>query len=149
MSEEMERLLNQPKEFRIGDKILTVEALPPGAVTMIILQILQKIKTVDLDLLKGTVEGGKVESIYALFEKRLMEADARDCQIFQLMLAPAEAWRRTKGNFKKADFPITLEEIQWGVPELVLSEILDEWLARNPRFAIQKKMVGLASMQRE
>jgi hypothetical protein len=147
VNEELERLLNQPKEYTIAGKTVTIEALPPGAVTIIIMKIIEKIKTVDLDLLKGTVDAGKIEAIYDLFEKRLKEAITRDYQIFQLMLTPAETWRRTKGNFKKTDFPITLEELEWETPELLLGEIFDEWIARNPRFAIQKKMVNLASMQ--
>lgn len=62
---------------------------------------------------------------------------------------PAETWRRTKGNLKKTDYPVTLEELQWAAPELLLGEIFDEFIARNPRFAIQKKMVNLAQMQQQ
>jgi len=151
MNEEMERLLNQPKEYAIGAKTVTVEALPPGAVTMIILKIVGKIKTVDLALLKNAASNSgpntTIESIYDLFEKRLEEAMVCDYQIFQLILTPAETWRRTRGKFKKEDFPISIEELEWNAPELMLGEIFDEWIARNPRFAIQKKMVNLASMQ--
>ncbi|HOT98869.1 MAG TPA: hypothetical protein PKZ83_17235 [bacterium] len=147
MNEEVDRLLNQPREFKIGNKTLTVEALPPGAVTLIIMRIIDKIKTVDLEMLKNAVADGKAESIYDLFGTRLVEAMARDYQIFQMILTPAETWRRTRGKLKKTDFPVTIEELEWDAPELMLGEILDEWLARNPRFAIQKKMVNLAAMQ--
>jgi len=150
MSEEVERLINQPREFRIGEKTVAVEALPAGAVTIIIKKIISKIRTVDLELLKNaarTGEKGGAESLYDLFEKRLTEAMAKDYEIFQLILTPAETWRRTRGNLKKTDLPVTQEELQWEVPEAVLGEIFDEWSARNPRFDIQKKMVGLAAMQ--
>lgn len=147
MSEEIERLLNQPREFRIGEKTVTVEALPPGAVTIIIMRILDKIKKIDLEMLKEATKESQVESLYDLFEKRLQEAMVRDYEIFQAILTPAETWRRTKGNLKKADYPVTLAELQWAAPELLLGEIFDEFIARNPRFAIQKKMVNLAQMQ--
>ncbi|HOX87906.1 MAG TPA: hypothetical protein PKY55_15105 [bacterium] len=149
MSEEIERLLNQPREFRIGEKTVTVEALPPGAVTLIIVRILDKIKKIDLEMLKEATKESQVESLYDLFEKRLQEAIVRDYEIFQAILTPAETWRRTKGNLKKTDYPVTLEELQWAAPELLLGEIFDEFIARNPRFAIQKKMVNLAQMQQQ
>ncbi len=153
MSEEVDRLLNQPREFKIGSKTVTVEALPPGAVTLIIMKIIEKIRTVDLELLKNTVSDSKVkarvESIYDLFKTRLTEAMACDYQIFQLILTPAEIWKRTRGQLKDTDFPISIEELEWEAPELMLGEIFDEWIARNPRFAIQKKMVSLASMQQQ
>ncbi len=149
MSEEIERLLNQPREFRIGEKTVTVEALPPGAVTLIIVRILDKIKKIDLEMLKEATKESQVESLYDLFEKRLQEAMVRDYEIFQAILTPAETWRRTKGNLKKTDYSVTLEELQWAAPELLLGEIFDEFIARNPRFAIQKKMVNLAQMQQQ
>ena len=149
MDEQMERLLNQPREFKIGSKIVTVEALPPGAVTLIITRIIEKIRTVDLELLKKAVDQGSAENLYDLFEKRLKEAMERDYSIFQMILTPADTWRRTRGNLKKADFPITMEELEWDAPELILGEIFDEWVARNPRFAIQKKIVSLAAMQQQ
>ncbi len=152
MSEEIERLLNQPREFRIGEKTVTVEALPPGAVTLIIVRILDKIKKIDLEMLKeatGSKKGPNVESLYELFENRLREASIRDYEIFQLILTPAETWRRTKGVFKANDYPVSLKEIEWEAPELLLGEIFDEFIARNPRFAIQKKMVNMAQMQQQ
>lgn len=146
MSEETERLINQPREFTIGGKTVAVEAHPAGAVTIIIRKIIEKIRTVDLELLKtATTEGA--DSIYDLFEKRLAEAMAKDYAIYQLILTPAAVWCRTRGNLKKSDLPVTLQELEWETSEAVLGEIFDEWLARNPRFSIQKKMVSLAAMQ--
>lgn len=140
------QLLNQPREFRIGCKTVTVESLPAGAVTLIITRIIEKIRTVDLEVLKEGAEGG-AESIYDLFAKRLQKSVVKDLEIYQLILTPAEVWRRTKGNLKKSDYPVTLQELEWEAPEALLGEIFDEWLARNPRFAIQKKMVNLAAAQ--
>ncbi len=148
MSEEVDRLINQPREFTIGDKTVTVEALPAGAVTLIITKIIEKISTVDLEVLKeSTKKKGGAESLYDLFAKRLQKAMVKDFEIYQMILTPAATWAAKRGNLKPEDYPVTLQELEWETPEAVLGEIFDEWLVRNPRFAIQKKMVNLAVAQ--
>jgi len=140
------QLINQPREFKIGSKTVTVEAQPAGAVTLIITKIIEKISTVDLEVLKEGVKG-KAESLYELFAKRLQRAMVKDFEIYQMILTPAATWAIKRGNMKPEDYAVTLEELEWDAPEAVLGEIFDEWLARNPRFAIQKKMVSLAASQ--
>lgn len=148
MSEEVDRLINQPREFAIGNRTVTVEALPAGAVTLIITKIIEKISTVDLEVLKeSSKKKGGAESLYDLFAKRLQKAMVKDFEIYQMILTPAATWAAKRGNLKPEDYPVTLQELEWDAPEAVLGEIFDEWLARNPRFAIQKKMVSLAAAQ--
>ena len=116
--------------------------------TLIITKIIEKISTVDLEVLKEGVKGkGKAESLYELFAKRLQRAMVKDFEIYQMILTPAATWAIKRGNMKPEDYAVTLEELEWDAPEAVLGEIFDEWLARNPRFAIQKKMVSLAASQ--
>ena len=142
------QLINQPREFKVGNKTLTVEAQPAGAVTLIITKIIEKISTVDLEVLKeSTKKKGGAESLYDLFAKRLQRAMVKDFEIYQMILTPAATWAAKRGNLKPEDYPVTLQELEWETPEAVLGEIFDEWLARNPRFAIQKKMVNLAVAQ--
>ena len=144
------QLINQPREFKVGNKTLTVEAQPAGAVTLIITKIIEKIRTVDLEILQESVRGkgtGGAESLYELFAKRLQSAMVKDFEIYQMILTPAATWAAKRGNLKPEDYPVTLQELEWETPEAVLGEIFDEWLARNPRFAIQKKMVNLAVAQ--
>jgi len=145
MSDEVEKLLNQPKEFKIGDKTVYVEAQPPGVVTLIIKKLIEKAKVVDLEILKQMTEKADVDSIYALFERRLDEAAGKDFEIFQMMLTPAEVWRVKKGKVSAEDYPVTREELEWNATELMLGDIFDEWTARNPRFEIQKKMINLTA----
>ena len=140
-----EQLFNQPKEFKIGEKTVLVVSQPPGAVTLIILAMVEKIKGVDLDVIKAAASEEKpadIGTIYEVFEQRLKTASAKDFRIFQMILTSPETWRRTKGSLKKTDYPVTEDEIEWGATDAMLMEIFDEWVARNPRFELQKKMTG-------
>jgi len=145
MNEDVEKLLNKPKEFKIGDKTVYVEAQPPGAVTLIIKKLIEKAKVVDLEILKQMTDEADVDSIYALFEKRLDEAAGKDFEIFQMMLTPAEVWKEKRASVGENDYPVSKDDLEWNATELMLSEIFDEWMARNPRFEIQKKMINLTA----
>jgi hypothetical protein len=145
MSEEkLERLINSPKEFIVNGKKVTVESHPPGAVTMIIKKLVEKMQKIDLAIVKEKLQDAEAETFYDLFYERLDKAEEYDLEIFQLMLTPAAKWREKKGVFTEKDFPISIDELQWDTNESTLGEIFDEWAARNPRFAIQKKMANIA-----
>jgi len=142
-----EQLINQPAEFKIGEKTVFVEALPAGAVTIIIKKMIAKTETVDLDMLQQISKEKKDKSIYDLFKERIDKSIKQNLNIFQMILTPAAKWKEKRGNLKEADYPVTNEDLEWNTTDQLLLKIFEEWLARNPRFALEKKMTGAMAGQ--
>lgn len=148
MAEEKEinRLINKPAEFEINSKKVFVEALPAGAVTVIIQKLIDKIRQIDFETVGKAAKGkDDIDVLYETLMKRMkIDVDA-DLAIYRLMLIPAKLWADKRGNFAETDYTISIEELQWNATEQQLMEIFDEWIARNPRFERQKKMMMMMS----
>lgn len=154
-TDELERLINKPKKYKIGEKIVYVEAHPPGAVTCIIRHIIEKAKRVDIDIMKQVLsvkadnkdkkKNAEIDTIYELLSQKIQEDSIEDFKLFQLILTPTKTWTETKGNFELNGFPISTDELEWNATENQLLDIFMEWTKRNPRFDRQKKILSLAS----
>ena len=161
---EVERLINKPAEFEINGKKVSVEALPAGAVTIILQKLIDKVQQIDAETMskihsekkkteqkkqseaeKAEMAAKQVAALYDTLTKRMRSDVDADLAIYRLMLVPAKLWTDKRGNFADTDYTISLEELQWNATEQQLVQIFDEWTARNPRFERQKKTMMMMS----